>query len=78
LRGYQQRFGARGYRIAVGLSVGPWRNKQTDRSGPATRIVDLKKRSAIPGITDGHAHMDRERLRHFFPSLTLEVSSPHD
>jgi predicted amidohydrolase YtcJ len=38
-------------------------------AGPGTRIVDLNKRPVIPGITDGHAHMDREGLRSVFPSL---------
>ena len=30
---------------------------------PATRIVDLKGRAVIPGLVDGHAHMDREGLK---------------
>ena len=38
-------------------------------SGPATRVVDLKGKAVIPGITDGHAHMDREALRNVFPAL---------
>jgi predicted amidohydrolase YtcJ len=38
-------------------------------TGPGTRVVDLKGRAVIPGITDGHAHMDREGLRNVFPSL---------
>jgi predicted amidohydrolase YtcJ len=38
-------------------------------AAPATRIIDLNKRPVIPGITDGHAHMDREGLRNVFPSL---------
>ncbi len=38
-------------------------------AGPATRIVDLKGKPVIPGIIDGHAHMDREGLRTVFPSL---------
>lgn len=38
-------------------------------AGPATRIVDLKGKAVIPGITDGHAHMDREALRNVFPAL---------
>ncbi|MGE4240049.1 amidohydrolase [Ramlibacter sp.] len=35
----------------------------------STRVVDLKGRTAIPGMTDGHAHMDREGLKAVFPSL---------
>ena len=38
-------------------------------SGPTTRVVDLKGKTVIPGITDGHAHMDREALRGVFPAL---------
>jgi predicted amidohydrolase YtcJ len=34
-----------------------------------TRVIDLNGRTVIPGITDGHAHMDREALRCVFPSL---------
>ena len=37
--------------------------------GPTTRVVDLKGKALIPGITDGHAHMDREALRNVFPAL---------
>jgi predicted amidohydrolase YtcJ len=37
--------------------------------GPATRVIDLNGRTVVPGITDGHAHMDREALREVFPSL---------
>src|SRR4029077_17588337 len=35
----------------------------------ATRVVDLDGKAVIPGITDGHAHMDREALRNVFPAL---------
>jgi hypothetical protein len=38
-------------------------------AGPATRDVDLKGKAVLPGITDGHAHMDREALRNVFPAL---------
>ena len=38
-------------------------------AGPETRIIDLKGKAVIPGLTDGHAHMDREALRNVFPSL---------
>lgn len=37
--------------------------------GPATRVIDLKGKTVVPGLTDGHAHMDREALRNIFPSL---------
>jgi len=38
-------------------------------AGPATRVVDLKDKTVVPGLIDGHAHMDREALRSVFPSL---------
>jgi predicted amidohydrolase YtcJ len=38
-------------------------------TGPQTRIIDLKGQTVVPGLTDGHAHMDREALRNVFPSL---------
>ncbi|MEX2454169.1 MAG: amidohydrolase family protein, partial [Rhodospirillaceae bacterium] len=37
--------------------------------GPATETVDAGGRTVIPGMTDGHAHMDREGLKDVFPSL---------
>jgi predicted amidohydrolase YtcJ len=38
-------------------------------TGPETRVIDLKGKAVVPGLTDGHAHMDREALRNIFPSL---------
>jgi predicted amidohydrolase YtcJ len=38
-------------------------------TAPATRTVDLQGRTVIPGLIDGHAHMDREGLKHVFPAL---------
>jgi adenine deaminase len=43
------------------LAVGPDAGMAA-MAGPATRVVDLKGKAVIPGITDGHAHMDRESL----------------
>src|SRR5262245_8619743 len=44
---------------------------------PSTRVIDLKGNTVVPGLTDGHAHMDREALRNIFPSLG-RVRSIHD
>ena len=37
--------------------------------GPQTRLFDMKGRTIMPGLIDGHAHMDREGLRKVFPAL---------
>jgi predicted amidohydrolase YtcJ len=34
-----------------------------------TRVVDLKGKTVIPGLIDGHAHLDREGLKTIYPSL---------
>src|SRR5262245_66325264 len=36
---------------------------------PRTRVIDLKGKAVIPGLIDGHAHMDREGLKTIYPSL---------
>src|SRR6266851_3417686 len=38
-------------------------------TAPATRSIDLQGKTVIPGLIDGHAHMDREGLKNIFPSL---------
>jgi predicted amidohydrolase YtcJ len=50
------------------LSVGP-DAAMAAHTAPATRVLDLKKRTVTPGLNDGHAHMDREALRNVFPAL---------
>ena len=37
--------------------------------GPDTVTVDLDGRTVIPGLIDGHAHLDREGLKYLYPSL---------
>jgi predicted amidohydrolase YtcJ len=41
----------------------------TAHTAPETRVVDLKGRTVMPGIIDGHAHMDREGLKSVYPAL---------
>ncbi|MGA6963736.1 MAG: amidohydrolase family protein, partial [Xanthobacteraceae bacterium] len=36
---------------------------------PWTRVIDLNGFSVIPGLIDGHAHLDREGLKRAFPAL---------
>src|SRR5215467_13018404 len=50
------------------LAIGP-DAAMAPHTGSATRIIDLQGGTVIPGITDGHAHLDREALRDVFPSL---------
>jgi predicted amidohydrolase YtcJ len=38
-------------------------------TAPATRIIDLAGKTVVPGLIDGHAHMDREGLKSVFPPL---------
>src|SRR5260221_4776627 len=58
--------------IAVGSN-----DEMATHTSPATRVIDLKGKTVVPGLTDGHAHMDREALRNIFPSLG-RVRSIHD
>lgn len=37
--------------------------------GPETSMFDMGGRTIVPGLTDGHAHMDRDALRNIFPAL---------
>ncbi len=38
-------------------------------AGPHTERIDLGGKAVIPGLIDGHAHMDREGLKDVYPSL---------
>ncbi len=49
------------------VAVGP--DAMAAHTSPVTRVVDLKGKAVVPGLPDGHAHMDREALRSAFPSL---------
>jgi len=42
--------------------------------GPDTKTVDAAGRLVVPGLIDGHAHMDREGLKERLPSLSGCVS----
>jgi predicted amidohydrolase YtcJ len=35
----------------------------------STRVIDVGGRAVIPGLIDGHAHLDREGLKAIYPSL---------
>jgi predicted amidohydrolase YtcJ len=50
------------------VAVGP-RASMAAVTAPATHSIDLQGKTVIPGLVDGHAHMDREGLKTIFPSL---------
>ena len=50
--------------VAVGSDA-----EMAAHTAPWTRIIDLKGRPVIPGLIDGHAHMDREGLKSVYPPL---------
>ncbi len=39
-------------------------------AGPGTVRIDAGGRAVVPGLIDGHAHLDREGLKPVFPSLS--------
>jgi predicted amidohydrolase YtcJ len=68
---------ARGARAASALSVRGGRivhvgdDADVRRSaGPAAKVIELRGRTVMPGLTDGHAHLDREGLKSLLPSLS--------
>ena len=50
------------------LAVGP-NAAMAALTSLSTRTIDLRGKTVIPGLIDGHAHMDREGLKSVFPSL---------
>jgi len=50
------------------IAVGP-DAAMAAHTAPSTRVLDLNGKPVVPGLIDGHAHMDREALRNVFPSL---------
>ena len=69
------------FRIASALAVKDGRilaigdhGDMKDLRGPKTRTVDAGGRAVIPGLIDGHAHMDREGLKEALPSLAGATS----
>ncbi len=48
-------------------AVGPAERLAADN--PEARLIDAGGRAVIPGLMDGHAHLDREGLKSIYPSL---------
>ena len=57
--------------IAVGADAA-----MAEHTAPTTHIVDLQGKPVIPGVNDGHAHMDREALRNVFPVARAGALDP--
>ena len=61
---------ARGFAVRNGLIVAVGSDADASAyAGPRTQIIDLEGRTILPGLIDGHAHIDREALRTWYPSL---------
>src|SRR5262245_7408815 len=50
------------------VAVGP-EPAMAAHTASGTRVIDLMGKTVIPGLIDGHAHMDREGLKSVYPSL---------
>jgi predicted amidohydrolase YtcJ len=64
------------FSIAEALAVEGEKIKAVGRSADLaalktakTKVIDLKGRAVMPGLHDGHAHVDREGLKTVYPSL---------
>jgi predicted amidohydrolase YtcJ len=56
--------------VKDGMIMAVGKNSQILKlSGPKTKKIDLKRKTVIPGLTDAHAHMDREGLKYLNTSL---------
>ena len=53
-----------GHILAIGSEEEVSQSADTD-----TEILDAAGAAVIPGMIDGHAHLDREGLKNIFPSL---------
>jgi len=62
--------GADALAVKDGILLAIGRARDIDRfKGPATKVIERNRGCVIPGLIDGHAHMDREGLKHILPSL---------
>ncbi|MFY0612217.1 MAG: amidohydrolase [Hyphomicrobiaceae bacterium] len=59
-----------GIAIADGRFVAVGRDDEVEAlAGDDTRRIDAKGKLVVPGLIDGHAHMDREGLKDMLPTL---------
>jgi predicted amidohydrolase YtcJ len=55
--------------VAGGRVVATGRRAEVLRRRDRHRVIDLRGATAIPGLVDAHAHLDREGLKEIYPSL---------
>ncbi|MBI2316423.1 MAG: amidohydrolase [Betaproteobacteria bacterium] len=72
------------FSIAEAIAIEGERIRAVGRSGdlhaligPRTRVIDLAGKAVVPGLIDGHAHLDREGLKSVYPSLGRVRSFKH-